>query len=390
MKIVHLTYGRLNPESANGVNYVVLNLARAQIAAGNDVCALALSPRDSEVLNMDRNAVPVTLIPDPARFPRRATLLWRHLDALRSAGRVDVVHVHLAWHPQKAIAAAWCRRVNVPYVVTTHAGYTPDRVAYHGIRKRIGWTLWERGFLNGAAAIHVICKEEISDLRSLGVTAPVFQAYNGINWTQLPKKRDRAHLRARLGLAPDRVLMVYVGRVAPEKNLEGLVRALGLVRKAGCEPPDLVIIGPADPSARERVLALAEAVGVAERVHLVGALFGPEKYDAMASADFYAHPAWSDVVSIAVMEALACGLPAVVTRSSYVSYVWDRAAFEMVEPWPDDIATGIIRLLGRRGEWEKMGQAGRELALREFSWKRSSETIVAEYVRVLSSRGQSR
>ena len=138
MNIVHFTYGRVNPVSANGVNYVILNLSRALRSAGHDVRVVSFSRKDTTPTTLDRDGLPVEVYPDPMSGSLRGlTAIVERLETLRRRGELDVLHLHLAWHIHKVPIVRWALRSGVPYTVTTHCGYTQDRIAHHGWRKKL-------------------------------------------------------------------------------------------------------------------------------------------------------------------------------------------------------------------------------------------------------------
>ncbi|MCA9669809.1 MAG: glycosyltransferase family 4 protein [Myxococcales bacterium] len=387
MNIVHFTYGRVNPVSANGVNYVILNLSRALRSAGHDVRVVSFSRKDTTPTTLDRDGLPVEVYPDPMSGSLRGlTAIVERLETLRRRGELDVLHLHLAWHIHKVPIVRWALRSGVPYTVTTHCGYTQDRIAHHGWRKKLALATWETWTLNNASAVHVICKEEATDLRRLGVSAPLFQIYNGVDVESLPTQLDEMSLKRELSLPRDAVVGAFVGRLAPEKNVDGLVRALGLLRQRGHHDVHFALIGPYDQPTHDLLSSIARADDTVDRLHLLGARYGRAKYEALVGADFYVHPAWSDVVSIAVLEALALGLPTVVTRTSYVSYLYNTGAFVMAEPYPQELALGIAALLSRRSDWAQLGETSRQLIMSEFSWNAIAQRMADAYAALAEGR----
>lgn len=114
-----------------------------------------------------------------------------------------------------------------------------------------------------------------------------------------------------------------------------------------------------------------------------GALYGDQKTAVLQSLDFYIHPAHSDVVSIAVMEAMRSGLPCVITRMSDVSYFYNSGAFIMVEADPSDIARGITEMIENRDTWPQMSQSAVSLIEHVFNWEVVVKQLLVEYSKCL-------
>ena len=99
----------------------------------------------------------------------------------------------------------------------------------------------------------------------------------------------------------------------------------------------------------------------------------------LAFLDFYIHPAYSDVVGISVMEALALGLPTIVTRTSHMSYFNNSNAFIMVEPTAFDLSRGIRSAISRLDDREQLSANAKKLYQKQFNWEVAVNALVNEY-----------
>ena len=124
--------------------------------------------------------------------------------------------------------------------------------------------------------------------------------------TALPRQQDRARLRERLGLAPDRFVGVFVGRLHPVKDVDTLLAAAAMVPEL-----ELVIVG--DGPERPRLEARARRLGVERRVSFRG--FSPRVVDVLRASDAFLLSSHGEGMSNALLEAMACGLPCLVSRS---------------------------------------------------------------------------
>ena len=102
--------------------------------------------------------------------------------------------------------------------------------------------------------------------------------------------------------------MLFLGRINWKKGLDRLIPAMAHVPGT-----DLLIAGNDEENYTPTLQALAERCGVAERVRFLGPVHGRDKWRLMATADVFALPSYSENFGIAALEAMACGVPVVVT-----------------------------------------------------------------------------
>ncbi|MFQ5429403.1 MAG: glycosyltransferase family 4 protein [Phycisphaerae bacterium] len=123
-----------------------------------------------------------------------------------------------------------------------------------------------------------------------------------------PSSAARAAARAALGLSAGEVVAVWTGRIAPEKNLELLIRSLRL-----CQRPPARVLLVGDGPLRNALRARADREGVSNVVSFVGATTDVRPF--LHAADLFVFPSRSESFGAALVEAMACGLPCVALRS---------------------------------------------------------------------------
>jgi glycosyltransferase involved in cell wall biosynthesis len=112
-------------------------------------------------------------------------------------------------------------------------------------------------------------------------------------------------------------------------------------------------------------------------------LYGQDKYDALESADVYVMPSFSEVFSLAVLDAMACAKPSVITSGCGYSYFIDKDFYVGCEPYSQDIAKGIDTILQRKADWKTMGNNARAFIDSELNWKSIAETMIKNYARII-------
>jgi glycosyltransferase involved in cell wall biosynthesis len=118
-------------------------------------------------------------------------------------------------------------------------------------------------------------------------------------------------------------------------------------------------------------------------VEFVGPQYGDDKLAFLDSIDLFVHPSRTDVFSIGAMEALARGVPMVISRTSDTSYFAESGAFIMCEPTAFGIERALRKALDRQDDWPAMVQRGRKLIETRLNWSAAALDMVAAYRDVL-------
>ncbi|WP_437587717.1 glycosyltransferase [Sorangium sp. So ce1000] len=351
-----------------GAEQVAVDLAAFQRAAGHDVLAVAIAedPDGPRAEQLRRRGVEVHLVPKCPGFD--ATLTAR-LAALFATKGVMLVHSHNQLSLVYAAPAGWLHRV--PVIHTKH-GVSQDMQGRRWLRSAASAFVDAHVAVSQPTAAVVLGQREV-DPNKVHVVA------NGIDLSRFaPDRAARARVRAELAIPRDAWVIGSVGRLSPVKNHALLVRAAARSLPRGGR---LLLVG--DGSERERLVALARELRVSDRV-----LFAGERHDVpalLAALDVFALPSLSEGLPLALLEAMAAGLPAVATDVGGVSTALvDRETGFLV---PSDevapLAARLSELHADPGRAAKMGRRGRVLALRRYSAVRMAERYMDLYALLL-------
>ena len=294
----------------------------------------------------------------PATFSIRRPLDWRclrGLAALLLEHRIDVVHSHE--FTMAVYGAAAARSVGARHVITMHGG------RYYAEQWRRRAAL--RWAARHSAAVAAVSRSTADDLRRT-LRLPddrVVVVPNGIPFS----RGDRARVRYELMLHDDagELLLVAVGNLYPVKGHRVLLQALALLPSDAALPPwRLVICGRGEEEGPLR--ALAAELGIAERVHLLG--LRSDVADVLAAGDLYVMPSLSEGLPLALVEAMAAGLPIVASNVGGIPEVVADGIEAVLTPADDApaLAGAIGALLGDASRRGRMGTAARARARRDF------------------------
>lgn len=178
---------------------------------------------------------------------------------------------------------------------------------------------------------------------------------------------ERAALRERLGLPVGGRIIIYAGRLLRGKGLEGLIAAFRPIA-AAVPAAHLAIVGAGEGhlSVDAGLRAMAVAEGLADHVTFAGRVDAVE--DWLRAADIFAFPSLNEGLGIALIEAAACGLPAVASRTGGIPDVVEDGRSGVLAP-PGDVAAlsaGLHRLVADPALAATMGEAARDTARTRF------------------------
>ncbi|MCZ2403143.1 glycosyltransferase [Paenarthrobacter sp. Z7-10] len=289
----------------------------------------------------------------------------------------DIVHGHFWMSGIAALDAA--RRFDdggysVPVVQTFHALGTVKRRHQGAHDTSPAERRWYEPSV-GRAVDRVIatCSDEIFELKAMGVSGgKVSIAPCGVD-LELFSPTGPVEPKGR------RYRILTVGRLVPRKGVDLVIRALPLLRQAGYDDVELVVVGGSgdstsmrtDPEVR-RLLALADELGAADRLTLRGQVPREAMPAVLRSADAVVCTPWYEPFGIVPLEAMACGVPVVAAAvGGLIDTVVDRrTGLHVPANDPEAIAAAVAELLGNPDLRSQLGRAGVTRVRSRYTWDR--------------------
>lgn len=376
MKVIHIVHGKANPNEHNGISRVVYFLNKYEKIKGCDSQIWAIVDGVKSHFTHRRDEF-VTV----ECFPRVWLPFGKHeiIDQLiKNKDSIDLVHFHLIWFYDKNIIASALKKANIPFIITTHGTYSKPH-AYTGKRLIAKW-LYELSYLNMATELHIITREEGTGLQKYGYTGRSFLAYNGVELEEIPKTRNRHYFLDKP--YQNKIKLIWVGVLREDKNLRSLIKAVALLPNSLREQFVCIFVGPDYRGNAEKYLSLSRELSCRNNFDYIGPLYGKTKYDAIESADVYIMPSFSEVFSLAMLDAMACGKPCLATTGCGYNYFIKKNFFVNCEPYPQDIAHGLRELFDRQDEWLVMGQNSRCMVEERFNWPKICDVMIKNYSRI--------
>jgi poly(glycerol-phosphate) alpha-glucosyltransferase len=434
MHVTHVTASVT--ASGGGIPVVLQCLAAAQASAG-------LRPR---VVGHEDGGTAMEGWPAdcPTALPTRRIpgLPWAtRLSSTLRDGAPEIMHTHGLWSQASVVVPRVARRAGVPYVVSPHGMLDPWALANARWKKRIAARLFEDRHLRGAACLFALCQSEADSIRAYGLRNPVAVIPNGVELPEM-QRAEGGDLRAEAGnlkaeggdLKAERRILLFLGRLHPKKGLVNALKAWSEIRGQRSEVRgqgewQFVIAGWDQGGHEAELKELATSLGIPwadvrdlEADHSVeslqfqlsafsfqlsafsllftGPAFGHEKDQLLRRATAFILPSFSEGLPMSVLEAWAYRLPVLMTEHCNLPEGFAAGAALRIGTDVASIAEGLRTLFqlpsssptrhqeqrtahGSRSDLRSLGQSGRALVERQFTWPQVARQMSEVYAWVL-------
>jgi len=245
-------------------------------------------------------------------------------------------------------------------------------------KKRAYLALVELQNLRRASCLHALSRPEIGHLRKLAPKTPVCFIPNGVNPAHFDDLPPRTMLEEQCPELIGKFVLLFFARVHVKKGLDLLAEALKQVAPTHPEL-HLVIAGNDDGALKPFCSRMAE-FGLSRMMTYVGHVTGQRARQVWAAADAFILPSYSEGFSMAILEAMACRLPCLITTSCHFPETATSHAAIVVTPDMDEVTRGLHELLDRSSdERTRLGKAGRQLIEFHYTWDRQAKHLAAVY-----------
>ncbi len=369
-----MTHGKVNPNGHNGISRVVFNLNKYQKSIGinSEIWSVVDGVKTRNTYKREQGV-------EIECFPRIKNVLSCNNEICKCLEKekdsIDLVHFHMPWMMDKLAIAKTCRKCNIPYIVTGHSAYSASQKQSWKIK--LGKN-YELPFLNKAAAVHAITREESTEFKKYGIETDLFVIPNSIEDNAGNIKRNTEN--------NEKIIFLFMGELREQKNLHALIEAVSILEDELKEKLKFYIVGPDSKGNMEKLKKYAKELNLDNVFEFTGGVFGEERNKYFEIADVYITPSRSEVISLSAIEAMSYGIPQVSTRQSDVSYFYNQGFFVMCENYAQDMARAIAEMIERKEDWPKMSENARKTYENNFKWETNILKFENEYKKIIDKR----
>lgn len=307
--------------------------------------------------------------------------LWQNIN------HYDLVHTHTIFSPLMSVVFSICRLKKIPYIITPHGMLEPWAINYKKNKKQIYYQLWEKSNLNHAIAIQGIASVETQNIKSLSLIPPNFCVQNGIHKEDFLSFPTVDIFYQKFPETKNKTIILFLGRIDPKKGLDLLATAFAKVRQK-YPHTHLVIAGPDNigflPTAKNYFAEL----NCLDSVTFTGMLTGEMKYSALATANIYVAPSYSEGFSMSILEGMASGLPCIFTTGCNFPEAQEAKVAHVVDINSESIEKALLDCLQNPTAAKQMGLKAKEFILENYTWDEIAKKLIQVYEEILKPQNK--
>ena len=300
----------------------------------------------------------------------------------------DIIHLH---HPfvLSLPAIMYAAKLKIPKVLTIHTQY--ERYAYYisPIPHIITNEAIRRIIFNLSDKVDIITTPSQSMKDLIGnykIKKDIVVIPNAIdiNIFRNIDMHDVALFKKELQISPDDVVVIYVGRVSLEKNIDKIIKAMAIIRDKKIDNFKFIVVG--DGTAVKQLNSLADSLNLSERINFVGAIDREKVRHYYQIGDIFAFSSTSETFGMVIIEALASGLPVLAVKApGAVDIIQDGFDGILVEDNVSQFAEQLENLIQNKGLRKRLSLNALE-TIKHYSIEAVSDQVLDLYARLSSGK----
>jgi 1,2-diacylglycerol 3-alpha-glucosyltransferase len=368
----------------NGVSTSINTFRHELRAQGHEVHLIAPDYQTTCADESDIQRIPARTVPlDPEDRFMSYSGVMQHLDRLRSE-RYDIIHIQTPFVAHY-LGTRLSKLLNIPCVETYHTFF--EEYLYHYIPlvpkklMRLIAQRFSRHQGNSLDGMVVPSGPMLRVLKGYGITTQTEVIPTGLEPSSFVPG-DRASFRQKYGIDEDRPVLLFLGRVAYEKNIGFLLNVLSKVKE---EIPDVLFVIAGEGPARKSLEHDATEQGLSLNIMFIGYLNrNTELNNCYCAADIFVFASRTETQGLVLLEAMAQGTPVVSTAElGTLDVLREGLGVWIAQEELADFSAKVVRMLKDSGARGALGESGREYA-HGWSASRQAERMLAFYQRVLA------
>lgn len=293
----------------------------------------------------------------------------------------DVIHMHGIWH--FGSLAPFLIPNHAVMVITIHGLLDKWAVAHSKWKKDLVTILYQKRLLGKADLIQINNTDEKQDvIRYLGYEPKNMVIIpNGMKLSEYANLPQKGLFRGKHKITPDQQMILFMGRLNIKKGLDLLLPAFLKVHEK--LPNAILILAGPDDGYQSETEDFIQKNNLGNKIKLVGMLTDMDKKEALADADLFVLPSYSEGFSIAVLEAMTSKVPTLVSdRVGFGDYIRKYDAAYLTPLNSDEVAKGLLKILQDRDYAETLIKSAYKMVTENFDIKVVANQLLEEYKKI--------
>ena len=302
-----------------------------------------------------------------------------------NVGKFDLMYTYSNWTYPFVPCCRAAHRAAVPYVVSPRTSFMREAWKGKQLKKRTYHYLVERQWINKASALHYTSSLEARESEWLGLRPQHFIVPNPVDQTEFIHLPSRGGFRATRGISDGEKIVLYLGRIEPRKGLDLTLAAFA--QSAFCKVRGyLILAGPDEENYGAFLKQMAAKLGIGDRVLFTGYLDAETRLKVLVDADLFVLTSYSENFGVAVVEALAAGLPVILSDMVGIAEDLRKEQAGIVVPLSvEEIARKMSEVLNSEELRRDLSSKGIRIARERYSPMEVADNMLSELGNIVIS-----
>jgi len=390
MKVLHIIPSYEPAWHLGGVITAISQLCKGLAKQGMDVTVFTTDSGQDRRMRVPLNEMVELSGVKVMYFKTDFNMKYAYSQALRNACHrlirdFDIVHITSFWCYPGIPAISEALRRGIPYLLSVHGTLRRVDLSLKSVKRLLYFLGIEKRNIERAAALHYTTDMERKLDASYRFTVPSFIVPNGVNQYDFKEIIRTNEAKKFWGLNPDAPVITFLGRLAPVKALDTLVKAVSLsnLKKRGLQ---VLLAGP-DGGSEVSLKHLVKEVGLDSHVHFLGPIDPMDRNKLFAASDLLTLVSTGENFGYVAVEAMLAGVPVLLSEHVGICHEVQVDGAGMVVPLKEEaIAQALTQMLSNPEKLKAMGRSAASAARRRYDIDLVAKRMTTAYEDILTGR----
>lgn len=305
----------------------------------------------------------------------------------KNINKFDIIHITAVWNYPSYITSFYCIKYKMPYIISPRGSLYPLTFNKKSWKKFPYYQIAAKKMIQMANAIHYTVEDEKRQTNeNLGINNYSIIIPNGLDLQKFRNLYYKTKLIENYPHLKDKKIILFLSRINWIKGLDLLIKAYYKIIKER-NNLHLLIVGDDDGDGyRKKVEEWVNNYGISSMVTFTGTLTDDDKLEAYAGSDLFVLPSYSENFGMVVVEAMACGLPVVISNKVGISKeIGEGKAGIITETTVESLYKGINVLLEDQYLRDELSINGRKFVTNNYDINKVADKMIEAYKNVLKS-----
>jgi len=290
----------------------------------------------------------------------------KKLKLLKQQNLFDIIHIHGVWLYPQYIAAKFCVKNNIPFLLSVHGMYEPWLWTKGTLKKHFYFNFFAKKYFSKANAIHSITMDEKINLKELFPNTKLIEIPNLI---EIPKSEEH------LSINEDGKYFLYLGRLDEKKGIDLLIKSFSLFKEKF-----ILIIAGSYNDYKRKLESIVKSLDLNDKVQFRGFVKGNEKIELIKNSWILVAPSYSEVVGMVNLEAGSLKTPVITTFQTGIKKEWNENGGMLINPELKELETAMSKAASwTLKERNENGNKLHKFVLENYSWSNKMDTWIQIY-----------